>query len=275
MLFTAHRNGWCVGSTSAQIDREHIDRYKDDAGFFGFFDTIDDEEVAAGAARRARRAWLKARGMKRMRGPFSLSINEEMGCLVEGFDTPPMILMPHHRPYQGGLIEKAGLPKLKDVYAWRYTVGDVPERAQQGARRDRGAARGEVAPRRHEEPRRRSAHHHGHLQRRLERQLGLRAVHRGRAREDRRRSPDDRRPRAHLHHRHRRRAGGRRRGAAERERAHPRPRAAACSRSACRSCSGASRSSGRRPRGSPSSASARSTEARASTPGSAPTSTRR
>jgi hypothetical protein len=129
VLFTAHRNGWCVGRTSAQIDREHNDRYKDDAGFFGFFDTIDDEEVAQALIDSAS-AWLKARGMKRMRGPFSLSINEEMGCLVEGFDTPPMILMPHHRPYQGGLIEKAGLPKLKDAYAWRYVVGDVPERAR-------------------------------------------------------------------------------------------------------------------------------------------------
>jgi hypothetical protein len=129
VLFTAHRNGWCVGRTSAQIDREHNDRYKDDAGFFGFFDTIDDEEVAQALLDSAA-AWLKARGMKRMRGPFSLSINEEMGCLVEGFDTPPMILMPHHRPYQGGLIEKAGLPKLKDAYAWRYVVGEVPERAK-------------------------------------------------------------------------------------------------------------------------------------------------
>ena len=129
VLFTAHRNGWCVGRASAQIDREHNDRYKDDVGFFGFFDTIDDEEVATSLLDSAG-AWLKSRGMKRMRGPFSLSINEEMGCLVEGFDTPPMILMPHHRPYQGALIEKAGLPKLKDAYAWRYVVGDVPERAR-------------------------------------------------------------------------------------------------------------------------------------------------
>jgi hypothetical protein len=129
VLFTAHRNGWCIGRTSAQIDREHNDRHKDDAGFFGFFDTIDDEEVAQALIDSAA-AGLKARGMKKMRGPFSLSINEEMGCLVEGFDTPPMILMPHHRPYQGGLIEKAGLPKLKDAYAWRYVVGDVPERAK-------------------------------------------------------------------------------------------------------------------------------------------------
>jgi len=74
--------------------------------------------------------WLRERGMKKIRGPFSLSINEETGCLIEGFDTPPMVLMPHHRQYQGGLIEKAGFSKLKDVYAWRYTVGDVPSRAR-------------------------------------------------------------------------------------------------------------------------------------------------
>ncbi|HEV8551249.1 MAG TPA: hypothetical protein VGQ57_19510 [Polyangiaceae bacterium] len=128
-LFTAHRNGFCVGRVSAQIDREHIARHQDDAGFFGFLDTIDDEEVSQALLDAAAR-WLKERGMKRMRGPFSLSINEELGCLVEGFDTPPMIMMQHHLPYQGGLIEKAGLTKLKDFYAWRYQVGNVPPRAQ-------------------------------------------------------------------------------------------------------------------------------------------------
>ena len=61
-----------------------------------------------------------------MRGPFSLGINEELGCLVEGFDTPPMVMMPHHKAYQGGLIEAAGLAKHKDLYAWRYSTGDVP-----------------------------------------------------------------------------------------------------------------------------------------------------
>jgi len=129
VLFTAHRNGWCVGRCSAQIDREHLARYKDDVGFFGFLDTIDDGDVAQALLERARR-WLAERGMKRVRGPLSLSINEELGCLIEGFDTPPMILMPHHRPYQADLIAKAGFEKLKDVYAWRYVVGDLPERAQ-------------------------------------------------------------------------------------------------------------------------------------------------
>ncbi|HKQ70335.1 MAG TPA: hypothetical protein VJT73_13390, partial [Polyangiaceae bacterium] len=92
-------------------------------------DTIDDAEVCKLLLDRAA-TWLKARGMSRIRGPLSLNINEELGCLVEGFDTPPMIMMPHHRAYQGGLIEQAGLPKLKDFYAWRYTVGEVPPRAK-------------------------------------------------------------------------------------------------------------------------------------------------
>lgn len=128
-LFTAHRNGFCVGRVSATIDRAHIARYQDGAGFFGFFDTIDDQEVATALLESAA-GWLRERGMKVMRGPISMSINEELGCLVDGFDTPPMIMMQHHWPYQGGLIERAGLPKLKDFYAWRYQVGDVPKRAQ-------------------------------------------------------------------------------------------------------------------------------------------------
>src|SRR3954469_6278998 len=129
VVLTAHRNGFCIGRATAQIDRAHLALHGDDAGFFGFFDTIDDQEVAS-ALLDAAAAWLRERGMKRMRGPISLGINEELGCLVDGFDTPPMILMLHHLPYQGRLIEQAGLAKLKDFYAWRYVVGDVPPRAQ-------------------------------------------------------------------------------------------------------------------------------------------------
>lgn len=127
-IFTAHRQGRCVGRITAQIDRLHLERHKDNTGFFGFLDTIDDAEVCADLLRRAT-TWLKARGMTKIRGPISLSINEETGCLVEGFDTPPMVMMPHHRAYQGGLIEQAGFTKEKDLYAWRYTVGEVNARA--------------------------------------------------------------------------------------------------------------------------------------------------
>jgi hypothetical protein len=128
-IFTAHRNGWCVGRCTAQIDRGHLARYKDDVGFFGFLDTVDDPEVAGALLDRAA-DWLRQRGMRRIRGPLSLSTNEEWGCLIEGFETPPMIMMPHHRPYQARLIEQAGFEKIKDLYAWRYVVGDVPKRAR-------------------------------------------------------------------------------------------------------------------------------------------------
>lgn len=128
-FFTAYRNGWCVGRVSAQIDHEHLSRHKDGTGFFGFLDTADDPEVVAALLATARR-WLADRGMKKVRGPFSLSINDESGCLVEGFETPPMVMMPHHRSYQGKLIEEAGFSKIKDLYAWRYTTGEVPRRVQ-------------------------------------------------------------------------------------------------------------------------------------------------
>ncbi len=129
-IFTAHRGNTCVGRCTAQIDSLHVQRYQEDVGFFGFLDTENDPEIAK-ALIDASRKWLGARGMKRIRGPVSLSINEELGCLIDGFDTPPMIMMPHHRAYQGGLIEQAGLEKKKDVYAWKYVIGDVAERAMQ------------------------------------------------------------------------------------------------------------------------------------------------
>lgn len=129
ILLTARRGGRVVGRATAQVDREHLARYRDDVGFFGFFDTIDDQEVAAALLESAAR-WLRDKGMRTMRGPLSLSINEELGCLVEGFDAPPMLLMPHHRPYQGSLIEGAGLQKVKDVFAWKYAVGEVSTRAR-------------------------------------------------------------------------------------------------------------------------------------------------
>ena len=129
VALTAYRNDYCIGRCTVQVDREHLAKYRDDVGFFGFFDTIDDDEVVEALLAAAGR-WLEQRGMKKMRGPISLNINEEFGCLVEGFDTPPMVMMPHHRRYQGGLIERAGLSKLKDAYAWRYSVLRIPERAQ-------------------------------------------------------------------------------------------------------------------------------------------------
>jgi hypothetical protein len=128
MLFTAWRDGRVVGRCSAQIDREHLRVWNDSTGFFGFFDTIDDAEVAK-ALVGAAEGWLRRRGMKRMLGPMSLYVNEEIGVLIEGFDTPPMMMMGHSRPYQAKLAEACGLVKEKDLLAWRYTKDQVfPDR---------------------------------------------------------------------------------------------------------------------------------------------------
>ncbi len=128
-LFTAWKDGRLVGRTSATIDQEHLRLHEPDLGFFGFFDTIDDDAVGA-ALLDAAEKWLARRGMKRMRGPLSLNMNEEVGILVEGFEHPPQILMGHSRAWQGRVAEAAGLEKVKDLLAWRFDVGDMPPRAE-------------------------------------------------------------------------------------------------------------------------------------------------
>ncbi len=127
-LWTAWRDGRLVGRTSATIDHEHLRIHRDDTGFFGFFDTLDDKEAAAALIESARR-WLDRRGMRRMRGPLSLNMNEEVGTLIDGFESPPMFLMGHSRVWQGGLADAIGLEKAKDLYAWRFDVGKLPKRA--------------------------------------------------------------------------------------------------------------------------------------------------
>lgn len=119
VLFTATKDGKIVGRCSAQIDHEHLRVWKDETGFFGFFDTIDDEEVGK-ALLAAAETWLRERGMKRMRGPLSLYANEEIGILIDGFDSPPVLMMGHSRPYQARICEAAGLTKEKDLFCWRY-----------------------------------------------------------------------------------------------------------------------------------------------------------
>ena len=93
-IFLAYKQGRCVGRITAHIDHEHLAKHRDATGFFGFFDTVDDQAVADALLDKAAR-WLKDRGIKRIRGPLSLGMNDEVGCLVDGFDSPPMPSCPH------------------------------------------------------------------------------------------------------------------------------------------------------------------------------------
>jgi GNAT superfamily N-acetyltransferase len=128
-LFLAERDGEVVGRISAQVDQEHLRCHDDGAGFFGFFEVEDDPEAAEQLLNVAE-DWCRRRGMERIRGPFSFSINEEAGLLVEGFDYPNYVMMPHGRPYYQEFVEQHGFEKAKDLYAWRFEREQLPERVK-------------------------------------------------------------------------------------------------------------------------------------------------
>ena len=107
-----------VGRISAQIDHLRLERYNDATGAFGMIEGEKDPEVFT-ALFDVAESWLRANGMHRVEGPFNLSINEECGLLVEGFDSPPSIFMGHARPYYAELIEACGYRKTKDMVAYR------------------------------------------------------------------------------------------------------------------------------------------------------------
>jgi GNAT superfamily N-acetyltransferase len=121
-LFLATENGRTIGRISAHVDhnynRFHSTERPDTTGFFGFFETIDDEDVAA-ALVAAAASWLVDRGMSTMVGPASFTLNDEAGLLVEGFDRPPMILMTYNPPYYERVLKAAHLEPVQDLYAYR------------------------------------------------------------------------------------------------------------------------------------------------------------
>jgi GNAT superfamily N-acetyltransferase len=126
-LFLARRAGRPLGRVAAIDDRLHRELHADGAGFFGFFDSIDDQDVAR-ALLDAAGAWLRARGLVVQRGPVNPSMNDEAGLLVEGFDTPSVIMMPHNPRYYPRLVEGAGFRKAKDLLAFQNTHTTLPER---------------------------------------------------------------------------------------------------------------------------------------------------
>ena len=119
--WVAYLNGQPVGRISAQIDSLHQERYGADSGHFGLLECIDDSEVLRALLLHAE-AWLAAREIRRVSGPFNLSINQECGILVEGFDTPPVVMMPHSPPWYGRLLEEQGYLPIKDLLAYKINV---------------------------------------------------------------------------------------------------------------------------------------------------------
>jgi len=122
-LFVAESNGEIIGRIAAIINDNHNKTHNDKVGFFGFFECINNQDVANALFDTAG-DWLKARGMSSMRGPENPSQNDEIGLLIDGFDMPPVILMTYNPKYYIDLIENAGFKKAKDLYAYNLKMED-------------------------------------------------------------------------------------------------------------------------------------------------------
>ncbi len=123
----AYRNNQPVGRISAQIDQLHRQRYGADTGHFGLLESVNDKEVFAELIQTAEK-WLAERGTKHVSGPYNFSINQECGVLVSGFDTPPMVMMPHSPKWYGQRLEEQGYYPLKDMFAYLMQVDmEVPK----------------------------------------------------------------------------------------------------------------------------------------------------
>jgi GNAT superfamily N-acetyltransferase len=133
--FLAERGGEVVGRIAAIANRLHNETHGDRIGFFGFFESVDDQAVADGLFSAAA-DWLRARGFDTMRGPASFSVNDECGLLVHGFDTPPTLMMPHNPRYYASLLERAGFAGAKNLLVYQGGAMDryipVPERLARG-----------------------------------------------------------------------------------------------------------------------------------------------
>ncbi|MCJ7500128.1 N-acetyltransferase [bacterium] len=127
-LFLAIEDGVPVGRIAAIINHRHNDFHSQKTGFFGFFESVDDQKTADALFSEGEK-WIREKGMDMVLGPVNPSTNEECGLLVENFLSPPFVMMTYNPPYYRELLERAGYGKAKDLYAYWYHVGrELPNR---------------------------------------------------------------------------------------------------------------------------------------------------
>jgi len=124
-IFLAEENGKLLGRVAAIIDNNFIEFHNEKCGFFGYFDCVNNTDVARQLLIEAKK-YLKSEGMQIVRGPMNPSTNDECGLLIEGFDSLPAIMMPYNPPYYMNLMEDSGFKKAKDLYAWLRPAKDDP-----------------------------------------------------------------------------------------------------------------------------------------------------
>jgi GNAT superfamily N-acetyltransferase len=117
--FLVLRDGQPLGRILASDDPRYNESHASNLGCFGMFECVNDRQ-AAHALLGAAAAWLRARGRTEIRGPIDYSTNYPCGLLIDGFDTPPRVMMNHNPMYYAALLESWGLTKAKDMYAWWF-----------------------------------------------------------------------------------------------------------------------------------------------------------
>ena len=123
-LFLAEKNGKPVGRIAGIVNFQHNKFHNDRVGFFGFFESIDEQEVATALFDKVAE-FLRSQERDTMRGPMNFSTNETCGLLIEGYELPPFVMMPYNPPYYKELIERYGFSKAKDLYAYYITRESV------------------------------------------------------------------------------------------------------------------------------------------------------
>lgn len=140
--FLARRDGAIVGRIAAIENRLHNEVHEEQVGFFGFFEVLDDPEAGRALLGRVE-AWTAERGLTHLRGPASFSSNEEWALLVDGFDSPPVVMMSYNPRRYLDLLDGAGYRKAKDMVAYFLDNPEPPERmvrAAEALARRRGVA---------------------------------------------------------------------------------------------------------------------------------------
>ncbi|MCA9728645.1 MAG: N-acetyltransferase [Candidatus Eisenbacteria bacterium] len=128
------RAGAVVGRIAAIVNHLHNEVHEEKTGFFGFYEVLPDPMISA-ALFEAASAWLAEKGMDRMRGPASFSTNEECGLLVDGFDSPPMVMMTYNPRYYIEHLESHGFTKAMDLLAYYLDDRVPPDRVLKLAER--------------------------------------------------------------------------------------------------------------------------------------------
>jgi GNAT superfamily N-acetyltransferase len=121
--FLAWQDGQIVGRISAIINDNHNKTHNDKVGFFGFFECINNQEVANTLFDTAKE-WLTEKGCDAMRGPEDPSQNDECGLLIEGFDSPPVVLMKYNPEYYIDLIKNYGFSETMQLNAYDLQMKD-------------------------------------------------------------------------------------------------------------------------------------------------------